>query len=205
MKRLLTTALLAATAVAAHAKLSYDTTGDYLPAIEGNDVPSFASGLVDPLISTAKGGTLSVTFLGKEAGHQNLFGVYGLTTLEILNTAAPGSSGVVQVGTGNLPLRFLDLADGTSAPNGGNGAGSQQGSYVVFGTMGEGGWKPLRSYGGGKFDLIIGWNDGARVDADFDDHVLGLTLAPVPEPGSYALLLAGLATVGFVARRRLRD
>jgi hypothetical protein len=27
-------------------------------------------------------------------------------------------------------------------------------------------------------------------------------LAPVPEPGTYAMLLAGLAAVGFMARRR---
>ena len=29
-------------------------------------------------------------------------------------------------------------------------------------------------------------------------------LAPVPEPGSYALLLSGLAVVGWVARRQKR-
>ena len=31
-----------------------------------------------------------------------------------------------------------------------------------------------------------------------------LTLAPVPEPGTYAMLMAGLAAVGFLARRRRR-
>jgi PEP-CTERM motif len=32
--------------------------------------------------------------------------------------------------------------------------------------------------------------------------VVGLTLAPVPEPGTYAMMLAGLAGLGFIARRR---
>jgi len=34
------------------------------------------------------------------------------------------------------------------------------------------------------------------------DGSLGFALTPVPEPGTYALLLAGLGVVGFVARRR---
>lgn len=34
------------------------------------------------------------------------------------------------------------------------------------------------------------------------EHQDFLTLTPVPEPGTYALLLAGLGAIGFVARRR---
>lgn len=34
------------------------------------------------------------------------------------------------------------------------------------------------------------------------EHQDFLTLSPVPEPGTYALLLAGLGAIGFVARRR---
>ena len=57
---------------------------------------------------------------------------------------------------------------------------------------------------GGAYDLIIGFNDGLRVDADYDDMVVGLKVVAIPEPETYALLLAGLGAVGFIARRRQR-
>jgi PEP-CTERM motif len=41
---------------------------------------------------------------------------------------------------------------------------------------------------------------GLDMQATFDGSTLSVTA--VPEPGTYALLLAGLATVGFIARRR---
>jgi hypothetical protein len=42
----------------------------------------------------------------------------------------------------------------------------------------------------------------APIGFTFDISTNTLTLAPVPEPGTYAMLLAGLAAVGFMARRR---
>lgn len=206
MKKLLTAAALAATALGAQAQLAYSTTGTYIPNIAGNDVPVSTSGLEDALITTALPGTLSVTFLGKEAGHQNLFAVAGAPLLNMLNNVAVGFTDMTQVGAGALPFRFKDNDDNTAASNGGNAGNGVHGSYVIFGTRDpNGGWTPLTSFGGGSYDLIIGWNDGAKVDADYDDHVLGLTLAPVPEPGTYAMMLAGLAAMGFIARRRRAD
>jgi len=37
---------------------------------------------------------------------------------------------------------------------------------------------------------------------DYGNSELRLTVAVVPEPGSWAMLLAGLAAFGFVARHR---
>jgi hypothetical protein len=53
----------------------------------------------------------------------------------------------------------------------------------------------------GTFAYVLGFNDAANHD-DWDDFVVGLNTAPIPEPQTYALLLAGLGVVGFVARRR---
>lgn len=53
--------------------------------------------------------------------------------------------------------------------------------------------------------LWIRWND---VNDTGNDHGLGIdnvslsVTAAVPEPGTYAMLLAGLGAVGFIARRR---
>jgi hypothetical protein len=42
----------------------------------------------------------------------------------------------------------------------------------------------------------------APITWTFDIATNTLTLAPIPEPGTYAMLLAGLAAVGYMARRR---
>jgi len=200
MKKMVALGTLALAAAGAHAQLTFDSGASYLSSIAGNNVPIFSSGLLDSLISSTAG-DLTVTFLGKEAGHLNSF---SLGALSILNSAAVGSSSTVTVAAGSLPFRFKDEVDGSSAPNGGNGSSSKQGSYVIFGSSAQGSFMPLTSFGGKSYDLIIGWNDGSKVDADYDDHVLGLTLAPVPEPETYAMMLAGLGAMLFVARRRQR-
>jgi hypothetical protein len=41
-----------------------------------------------------------------------------------------------------------------------------------------------------------------RPPISFQPENLHLAVAPVPEPSTYAMVLAGLALVGFVTRRR---
>jgi hypothetical protein len=50
-------------------------------------------------------------------------------------------------------------------------------------------------------DLASG---AATLIGDYNGTLSGLTLAPIPEPGSIAMMLAGLAALGFVGRRRTR-
>jgi hypothetical protein len=55
---------------------------------------------------------------------------------------------------------------------------------------------------GGGFDYLILFNDNYS-DTDYNDMVVGVkAVQAIPEPETYALMLAGLGVVGFMARRR---
>jgi hypothetical protein len=66
-------------------------------------------------------------------------------------------------------------------------------SHAVF-TLGAGSYRI-----GGLLDQSLLF-DGQRLDATAG--ALRLSVAPIPEPSTYALLLAGLGVVGLLARRR---
>jgi PEP-CTERM motif len=76
--------------------------------------------------------------------------------------------------------------------NGGSGEGKSGNEWTSFSfTVTGTGSDTLRFAAGGKADSL-----GGSLDS------VSLVAAPVPEPGSLALLVAGLAAVAFVARRR---
>jgi len=66
-------------------------------------------------------------------------------------------------------------------------------SHAVF-TLGAGSY-----HIGGSLDQSLLF-DGQRLDATAG--ALRLNIAPIPEPSTYAMLLAGLGVVGLIARRR---
>lgn len=68
-------------------------------------------------------------------------------------------------------------------------------SYVVLTTGGT------RS---GQFASVAGPN-GWDIDVLYGANNVTLTVAAVPEPGAYAMMLAGLAMMGFMVMRRRRD
>ncbi len=200
MKRLISTFALLAVSLGANAQLTYSGGSVISFAGFGNPggLPTQTMGVENGLVSSSIAGSLTATFLGASAIDLNRFSFAMGGSL--LNTQFIGSTTIpMNVGVGALPFSFSDLFTGTSVANG--GPVTTYTDYVVLGTSGSGGsFTPFTD--GGLYQIILGFNDGLRVDADYNDMVIGLNVSAVPEPETYALLLAGLGAIGFIARRR---
>jgi hypothetical protein len=206
MKRILSAVALAALAVSANAQLTFSggtaqNIVDYNPTGPTNPQNFGLRG--STINASAGGGTLTATFLGFEALDTDRYtfnmGAFGFLTN---NTAIAGVTSISgNVAGGALNFTFSDETAGGASVSNGQMGGAPTLSYAVLGTQGEGGgFTPYTQ--GGLYDLVLGFNDSLNVDGDYDDLVVGLRLNPVPEPETYALMLAGLGAVGFIARRR---
>jgi len=93
--------------------------------------------------------------------------------------------------------------DGPAMPMGWTPTGMIAGDGVVDGMVSK-----TFTLGGGTYTIGVGGVDYAAQSPSNLDALksygvsMNLAVAPVPEPASYALMLAGLACLGWVARRR---
>jgi hypothetical protein len=224
MKKLLLATTLCAAFGAAQAipVLSYDVYAGLGDATEGavfnfsgtklNQAINgtyFASGTNN--YSGYKGGSLSVdlvpanltfTYMGKEAGHRSSFTYdFGGVNENSFYTATTirGFDFSVSVGVeGNLELKFTDIT--ASNTNAFSGYAESNPNNDRFGFL------DVRDIdfgdGVGEYDYLILFND-VYADSDFNDMVIAVSaVQAIPEPETYALMLAGLGVVGFMARRR---
>jgi hypothetical protein len=145
-------------------------------------------------------GTITFTYLGQESGYNNIFHltINGSNLFESNPVGTSISSAVSSPGA--IGFSF-EGNTGSFANNGGSWAsGTSIGLIGTNLTVSE-------AAGGGTYAFVLGYNDsaGARHLGDWDDMVIGANLvaaSPVPEPEIYAMMLAGLGLMGFVARRR---
>jgi hypothetical protein len=156
---------------------------------------------------------VTFTYLGSEAGYDNnlwvglVNGTLVFSTQTAENPPAASTVGdeiTVINAAGALNFTF-EGKDGNYAVNGGTWSANTSiglikdtvGGYTVGGSM-------VTNPGtfGKTFQYVIGYNDSAADLTDWDDMVIGVNIAPIPEPETYAMLLAGLGLMGFVARRR---
>ncbi|MEO5845519.1 MAG: PEP-CTERM sorting domain-containing protein [Caldimonas sp.] len=209
MKKILTAVALATLAASAGAQVTFAggtdqvITGIYNPT---GTTTVQTGGKRNATLSSTTAGILTGTFLGFEALDTDTWTFsMGSGTLTNKTATADVSTIFGPVSAGLLTFTFADLFTGTSVGNGGVGVGGTGmfTSYMVFGTGTGAGFVPYTK--GGLYDVVIGFNDGLQVDGDYDDLIVGLKVAAIPEPETYALLLAGLGAVGFIARRRQRQ
>jgi hypothetical protein len=151
--------------------------------------------------------TAPYTFLFQESGFSNRFEVPGGTLI------APDLSGSLSrtyTSTG-APPNFNFVAPLGTVTNAGNTSMSEPNFGVLLNVdlnappagpvrTALASQDPLKTY-----DAVLFLNDkGAGQDRDFDDLVLGVTLHAVPEPGTSAIIVAGLVALFGVVRRQLR-
>ncbi|HEX8988522.1 MAG TPA: hypothetical protein VF816_11215 [Rhodocyclaceae bacterium] len=170
-----------------------------------NGVPAQYTGIYKTgLIGTVNAdedGIFSATYLGSEASDNNRFSFTTPGGASLTKQDAVGKTISASVKAGVVGFQFIDstandaaiVINGKRAPNYASFAILDSNKSVTIGTNTM------------KFDYILGFNDGYRGDADFDDFVVGVKLkssspqppAPVPLPA--AAWLFGSAVIGFVA------
>ena len=126
---------------------------------------------------------ITATYLGKEAAHSNSFTLGD----QVLLDTTIGASVSYVFDAGLIGFTFKDLTENVSVSNGSVG--------------GTPAFAFLKGYG--SYDFLIGFNDKSG-DKDYDDFVVGIKYEciPIPEPESFAMMLAGLGLMGFRSARR---
>ena len=164
---------------------------------------------------------LRFTYLGSEAGYDNvMFNLYNGAKMyddsdnptKLPNGYTPSVIGVTSINmqmTSPGAVDFMFEGNGTT-----NRAYNDRVLHAAWSPTGVAGWSDTTSIGligtnmvvaGKTYAYVIGYNDsaGQATLGDWDDFVVGVN--PVPEPETYAMLLAGLGLMGFVARRRKKS
>ena len=133
-------------------------------------------------------------------------GYTGVAYTNSSSAGAPASTGLYYINSGNDSLGFA--ATGFNNPSiatvGALGLDvlSANGFEVLANGMA---YAALNVDGGSLVTGLYGVNlaTGAAMRlGEFNGTLSGLTVSAVPEPGSYALMLAGMGVLGLVARRR---
>lgn len=166
------------------------------------------------------GGNVSVRFVGSNAGDRSqLFykigGAYNSGSYTLLFTnnnpgaSAPGSEvniGPVAAGT-EVIFQLVNYTSGLTFYSGAASRNIDNTAHVSTTNPGPSGTVAI---GGGNYTTAFNFEDrqfppGGNADGDYNDlnfELAGVTQSVVPEPSSYALMLAGLLSLGVAARRR---
>jgi len=135
---------------------------------------------------------------GASASEETIYAYLGTATAPTTFLAAITSTAFGTASAGSLTNTGLSV--GAGAIQLGGGAEFDQYTGARSGLTSFGAYKPLVS------DIANWTNNPADGDyASMIPDTTAFTITPVPEPETYALLLAGLGLVGTIVRRRRAD
>jgi hypothetical protein len=186
------TAAMLALAPAAHAVVVVSPASNIV-------IPVTTSGIYINVVTGAAGGSSTVGWDVNPWGSGSLF-VYGNTGGGIVSTAASAVS-ALSVGTVVGPASTFAASPGAATTANGWVLGGT--NYFGFSFLNEA--NGLTHYGYGTISVGAAFNTtGRAVVSLFYESVPGapITVAPIPEPSTWALMFGGLAAVGAMARRR---
>lgn len=200
MKPILLAAVLLTASGLANAELSFLSSGTATrtEAFNVASLPGYAVGtpLALGALVTDQPGTFSFTYLGQESGFTN--SLHLSNGLNLFESDPIGTSiNIAVAGLGYLPFSFAEIASPTHSAASNGGPWSPNTSIGLVGTN--------MSFLGTTYAYVLGYNDsaGTATLGDWDDYVIGVNIAShAPEPASYAMLLAGLGLLGFMARHK---
>ena len=141
-------------------------------------------------------------FLSHDTGSFSDVYTFSLTELSdlIASTVSlylPGlNGGAASYETINQSIALFSDPEG----DGVSGSNTQIGSTVLYGK--ENGILSASNLGAGNYYLAIAGN---AVGTQGGLYQFAVNTAPIPEPESYALILAGLGLLGFVGKRRMQS
>jgi hypothetical protein len=167
--------------------------GDNVTEIDG--ATKYGDNTLGLMLDTAA--MVTFTYMGKEAAYTNIFidTSSGSTTLFDTSSASIGDTRTVRMDAGLLGFSFQT----TAGAGGGNGSFFNNGGSATDSDRIGVAYSAL--FNGGS-SIILGFNDIASVDADFDDLVLRVDVAAVPIPATAWLFGSGLIGLVGIKRRK---
>lgn len=157
---------------------------DYNPKPGSPDVAPGATAIANGALALGAKGHVTFSYVGTEAGYRNTFWFDGAQLFD--NKAKDNPAATFKLGPGAVPFEFR-----TASP-----------SAIVANGMTTGFYNSIAFVQTGARTVYALFNDGAKVDRDYDDLVVRMDVKPVPLPAAAWLLLGGIAALGAASRRR---